>query len=106
LKKREELEAIPTWIHSGSKKGNQTLIPADQNTMNSILRACDNREVRRQMYEAGNSSPEGNRLALSNLIKSRNDAAEILAFFQLNMSDLSRIYQVLLELEAMSQCVV
>ena len=48
--------------------------------MNSILRACDNREVRRQMYEAGNSSPEGNRLALSNLIKSRNDAAEILGF--------------------------
>jgi intermediate peptidase len=80
LKKREEIEAIPTWIYSGGKKGNRALIPADHNTMNSILRSCDNREVRRQMYEAGNSSPEGNRLALSNLLKSRNDAAEILGF--------------------------
>ena len=48
--------------------------------MNSILRVCDNREVRQQMYQAGNSSPEGNRLVLSKLLKSRNNAAEILGF--------------------------
>jgi mitochondrial intermediate peptidase len=78
LKNRDEINSIPAWIRSQAK--NKNSIPADQNTMNSILRTCDNREVRRQLFKAGNSSPDGNRLVLSNLLKSRNEAAEILGF--------------------------